>query len=217
MDAASSGVGFTTLSGFNATLVRLRYEASKPYIREPVLEVGPADGGMTDLLADDFGVIIGTEDVEYTARNEELSSHFRTILCQHVLEHAEDPQAVLESCRELLKPGGHLLVSVPNAYSLHRSVGVRRRLISTHDDLGPRDKEAGHLRVYDASKLLGELHQARFGYAVRLPVIVKPFPDALMESLSIDMIDQLQDLAKIRPDLDSQLLYRCQSDSLERS
>lgn len=37
------------------------------------------------------------------------------IVCADVLEHLKNPQRVLEACRHLLKPGGRILVSVPNA------------------------------------------------------------------------------------------------------
>lgn len=37
------------------------------------------------------------------------------IVCADVLEHLRHPENVLAACRDLLKPGGRLLVSVPNA------------------------------------------------------------------------------------------------------
>ncbi len=37
------------------------------------------------------------------------------IVCADVLEHLKTPERVLTQCKELLKPGGRLIVSVPNA------------------------------------------------------------------------------------------------------
>ena len=37
------------------------------------------------------------------------------IVCADVLEHLKAPQSVLDQCKALLKPGGRLIVSVPNA------------------------------------------------------------------------------------------------------
>lgn len=37
------------------------------------------------------------------------------IVCADVLEHLRQPERVLRACRELLSPGGKLLISVPNA------------------------------------------------------------------------------------------------------
>jgi 2-polyprenyl-6-hydroxyphenyl methylase/3-demethylubiquinone-9 3-methyltransferase len=42
------------------------------------------------------------------------------ILCSSVLEYLRDPSAFLHVCRESLRPGGHLAISVPNGASLYR-------------------------------------------------------------------------------------------------
>ena len=39
---------------------------------------------------------------------------FDVVLAGDVLEHVRDPGRVLEQARELLAPGGRLIVSVPN-------------------------------------------------------------------------------------------------------
>lgn len=41
-------------------------------------------------------------------------AHYDIITMWHVLEHVAEPRAVLERCRELLKPGGVICVAVPN-------------------------------------------------------------------------------------------------------
>lgn len=43
---------------------------------------------------------------------------FDQILIWHVLEHLPDPRATLEECRRILRPGGRLIVAVPNFSSL---------------------------------------------------------------------------------------------------
>jgi methionine biosynthesis protein MetW len=40
---------------------------------------------------------------------------YDAIVCADVLEHLRRPEQVLDACRELLAPGGQLLISVPNA------------------------------------------------------------------------------------------------------
>ena len=43
------------------------------------------------------------------------NKHYDYIVCADVLEHLRQPERILDACRKLLKPGGKLLVSVPNA------------------------------------------------------------------------------------------------------
>lgn len=44
---------------------------------------------------------------------------FDTVLCSEVLEHVPEPGRVLEAIRKVLRPGGHLLVTVPHLSRLH--------------------------------------------------------------------------------------------------
>ena len=57
---------------------------------------------VADLDRDDLGTLFG--------RNQ-----YDCIVCADVLEHLKEPQRTLEQCKALLKPGGRLLTSVPNA------------------------------------------------------------------------------------------------------
>jgi SAM-dependent methyltransferase len=45
------------------------------------------------------------------------SSHFDQVLIWHVLEHLEQPRETLEEVRRILRPGGRLVVAVPNLAS----------------------------------------------------------------------------------------------------
>ena len=57
---------------------------------------------VADLDNDDIGKLFG-------------DNRYDCIVCADVLEHLKAPQNVLAQCRALLKPGGRLLTSVPNA------------------------------------------------------------------------------------------------------
>ena len=57
---------------------------------------------VADLDRDDLGTLFG-------------KSQYDCIVCADVLEHLKAPQRTLEQCKALLKPGGRLLTSVPNA------------------------------------------------------------------------------------------------------
>ena len=60
-----------------------------------------------------------------------LENCFDTVLCLNVLEYVDDPGAVLDRLRAVLKPGGNLVILVPqNPWlygSLDRSLGHKRR------------------------------------------------------------------------------------------
>lgn len=48
-------------------------------------------------------------------RLDDLEGPYDAILCLDLLEHLADPYAVLARLRQLVRPGGYLLVSLPNA------------------------------------------------------------------------------------------------------
>jgi len=77
------------------------------------------------------------------------------IVCADVLEHLRRPETALQACRELLAPGGQVLISVPNAgYS-----GLVAELLQgdfTYRDEGLLDRT--HLRFFTRRSLLQFLH-----------------------------------------------------------
>lgn len=44
----------------------------------------------------------------------------KAMICSNLLEHVEDPQAMLDACLDVLAPGGLLVVTVPRSYPYHR-------------------------------------------------------------------------------------------------
>ena len=50
-----------------------------------------------------------------------------------------------------------LLITVPNAKSLHRQIGVEMGLLNSIFDLNPSDYAAGHQRVYDINSLFEDI------------------------------------------------------------
>jgi 2-polyprenyl-3-methyl-5-hydroxy-6-metoxy-1,4-benzoquinol methylase len=69
---------------------------------------------------------------------------FDAITARHVIEHVRDPLGFLTECWRLLKPGGKLVLTTPNAGSLgHRYFGSRWRGLEQ-----PR-----HLFVFDATAM----------------------------------------------------------------
>jgi SAM-dependent methyltransferase len=96
-----------------------------------------------------------------------------TIICTHVLEHVENPIDVLKQVRTWIKDDGILIVTIPNANSLHRRIGVAMGLISDVCQLSDMDKRVGHRRVYTIQDIKRDLHVGGFiisqlgGYMVK--------------------------------------------------
>jgi len=75
-----------------------------------------------------------------------MDASFDCLVLADVYEHLERPEPLLDECRRLLVPGGHLLISVPAFRFLY----------------GPHDEHNDHLDRYTASRLTNQLAQAGF-------------------------------------------------------
>jgi 2-polyprenyl-3-methyl-5-hydroxy-6-metoxy-1,4-benzoquinol methylase len=93
-----------------------------------------------------------------TRELERLTGPFDTICCYDVLEHLEDPYAVLAGLLEHAAPGARLHVSVPNA----RHVSLVRDLVFRgtfgYTDWGHRDRT--HLRWFTPRDIAGAIAAA---------------------------------------------------------
>lgn len=82
----------------------------------------PADRGV-EAARDVYGVALqraGIEDAEVAAGSQDA------ITLWHVLEHVEDPRATLGVLRGWLRPGGLVLVGVPNLRAVQARIGGDR-------------------------------------------------------------------------------------------
>ena len=83
---------------------------------------------------------------------------FDGVLCSSVLEYTRDPQLCLNEIARITKPGGALLISVPNARSVVR-IGLRVAFRLTKWTGSPRPRYLAHSRhqysMAQFSELLG--------------------------------------------------------------
>ena len=106
-----------------------------------VLEYGAGDGRLLEALARRGANVVGVEPSASARRraadrgidlfpdldgSSTAGESLDLIICWHVLEHLEDPGTVLSGLARFLKPGGNLLVSVPNLASLQARIGGDR-------------------------------------------------------------------------------------------
>lgn len=90
--------------------------------------------------------IQGAELLQMDARSIPFRSHFATIAAFDVLEHIPEDEAVLRAIHKALRPGGGLLVTVPQHPSLWSEVDVY----------------AHHVRRYRRRDLIAKLRQSGF-------------------------------------------------------
>lgn len=74
-----------------------------------------------------------------------LEDGYDLILCQEVLEHLEDCEAVLSGLAAKLKPGGRVLITVPTQFS--------ERWLKFLNSSYMRDELYGHVREFDKKEL----------------------------------------------------------------
>jgi SAM-dependent methyltransferase len=105
------------------------------------------------------------------------------LIVSGVIHETGEPEALLRAGLRWLKPGGHLLVSVPNALSFHRLLAVQMGLMDAPEVLSERNRLLGQPRVYrpqdlrDTVTALGLTEVALDGY------LFKPFTHGQMVQL----------------------------------
>ena len=157
--------GKSKYAGVNAYTIKYSGTLFLKYMQKGnVLEMGPAEGLMTDILYPyfpDYTIVDGAEKFVNKLKkkypkikgyislfeNYESSGKYQNIILGHVLEHVEDPVFILKKCTELLKPNGRIMAAVPNCNSIHRQAAVMMGLLSSTDELNEMDRYHGHRRV----------------------------------------------------------------------
>lgn len=191
--------------GFDLKLVEKGFLTFKPYfLGKTCLELGPATGYMTKYLINSFStvtVVEGSKSLIDQIPNysnlkkvnclfEEFTptEKFDTIIINHVLEHLQDPVAVLKNAYEWLSDRGVCIVGVPNAKSFHRLAAVKMGLLNSEFDLNSRDLELGHYRVYDLELLKNHMKLANFKIKLQSGLFLKFLSNAQIENILDDAI-----------------------------
>lgn len=128
---------------------------------------------------------------------------FDAVLALHVVEHVDDPRAMLAHLATWLRPGGRLVVVVPNAESLHRRLAVRMGLQEHLDSLSPRDHLVGHQRVYTLDELRGDVEASGFACVAEHGWFLKTLPNAMMLDWPAELLVALNEISA---ELDPRLL-----------
>jgi 2-polyprenyl-3-methyl-5-hydroxy-6-metoxy-1,4-benzoquinol methylase len=189
----------SSLLNFDYQLADFSFQTLLPFFRGVLaLELGPASGYMTKQLVNHFEslhLVEGSQNLldQIPAYSNVVKHHtlfedfetelrFDTIIMSHVLEHISDPVYILKKIYNWLKPGAVLLVSVPNAKSIHRLVAVQMDLLSSEYELNTRDLELGHYRVYDKSLLIEHVKEAGYQVLESGGYFLKPVSNGQIEN-----------------------------------
>ena len=152
-DLYAAPYGRGVLNNLTGTPQYLTWLARKvrPYVGDEVLEIGAGIGNLTGRLMARRMLYVAGEldplhlhalrnrflrtpnvtvqkiDPDVPADLAGLENCFDTVLCLNVMEHLDDPRAVLDRLAATLKPGGVLVMLVPNAPALY---GTLDRVLS---------------------------------------------------------------------------------------
>jgi SAM-dependent methyltransferase len=112
-----------------------------------------------------------------------INEKFDVVVMGFVLEHVDDPVAVLDRFRKYLKKGGKLFVAVPNGESLNRRLGYEMGLIDSLTDLNKNDLSLGHKRNYSLKGLVDDIESAGYKVVNKEGIYLKPLPLPVLQSL----------------------------------
>ena len=168
-DIGREDAGYTTLRRVDTLhrYNRFLWDLMRPFIGRRILEVGAGTGLLTRFLARREHVLATELDPEYVEllrrtfadepnvairpldlgrlADDGIPRHaFDTVVCSNVLEHIEDDAGALAAMRDVLEPGGRVVLIVPALRALYGSI----------------DRAIDHYRRYSRAELTGKLERA---------------------------------------------------------
>jgi len=208
----------------NSKTIQYSFEIFSRYINPgSILELGPAEGLMTDLLInlDEHLTVIEGSKVFATKLKEkhpkiniiqglfeevDLKETFDNIILGHVLEHVENPALILKKVKQWLKTDGMVFCAVPNADSIHRQAAVEMGIINSVYEMSEKDKHHGHLRIYNTELLWSEFLNQNYTIMHKGGYWMKPLNDSQIEaSWTTEMLDAFMKLGELYPDIAAEI------------
>jgi len=210
--------------GPNEHMVEYSFEIFQRYLKNgPTLEMGPAEGIMTRHLAAtcrDLTVVEasgrfcdnlarqhpGIQVVHSLFEDFVPDREFTNIILGHVLEHVEDPVAILRKTKRWLAEDGKIIAAVPNSRSIHRQAGVILGQLPVESALNDADRQHGHRRVYDPESFRHEFTAAGLRIEIFGGYWLKPVANAqIKDNWSRDMLTAFMQLGERYPDIAAEI------------
>lgn len=146
-----------------------------------------------------------------------LDRRFDNVILTHVLEHLDDPNAVLARINhEWLSTTGRLFLACPNANAPSRQIAVRMGLISHNAAVTPSEREHGHRRTYSLDTLERDARAAGLKVVHRSGIFFKALAnfqwDRLLgtDIISPGYLEGCYQLGELYPDLCSSIFLVCE-------
>lgn len=221
---------YDTTVDFDRYLIVFKHRSIKANLcGDRVLELGCASGVMTRLFLDHLkhlDVLEGAKDYIDILKPElgdrvdffhSLWEDFKTdrtysdMVMAGALEHLDDPIGVVKKISAWLdsKSESAIHLTVPNANSLHRKIGVAMGMIPSVTSLSERDRMIGHKRVYTFELLREHIEAAGLKIVHHEGIYLKPLTHADMEKWPIERINAFYEVGKEVPDLCAEIYVKC--------
>jgi len=200
-----------------------------------LLELGSFKGHFTQLLRtrfDDLTCVEASSDAIEEAKHRvgggvvfinslfeqvSLLKRYDNIVMTHVLEHLDNPVAVLKRINdEWLAPGGRLFLVCPNANAPSRQIAVKMGLITHNSAVTPAEAEHGHRCTYSLDTLERDAVAARLNVVHRSGIFFKALAnfqwDRLLQTdiISKEYLEGCYQLGQQYPDLCSSIFLMCE-------
>jgi 2-polyprenyl-3-methyl-5-hydroxy-6-metoxy-1,4-benzoquinol methylase len=208
----------------------------EPFFNEgSLLELGSFKGHFTQRLRtrfDDLTCVEASSDAIEEAKQRvgggvvfinalfeqvSLPKRYDNIVLTHVLEHLDDPVAVLKRINdEWLAPGGRLFLACPNANAPSRQIAVKMGLITHNAAVTPAEAEHGHRCTYSLDTLERDAVAAGLNVVHRSGIFFKALAnfqwDRLLQTdiISKEYLEGCYKLGQQYPDLCSSIFLMCE-------
>jgi len=214
---------------------RLMIKSFKPFLKTGnCLELGSFKGDFTKRLIpffDDLTCVEASDEAVKVSKSrfgdrvahinrlfEEvvLPKKYDNIILTHVLEHINDPVALLRRINdEWLSDDGRLFVVCPNANAPSRQIAVKMGLLSHNSCITPSEEAHGHRITYTLDTLERDSKAGGLTIEYRTGIFFKALAnfqwDRLLETdiISKEYLDGCYELGHHYPDLCSSIMLVC--------
>lgn len=107
------------------------------------------------------------------------------IVMGFILEHVDDPGAVLRRYKDFLEPGGSVFVAVPNCEALNKRFGYEAGMIGDLERLTPADELLGHKRLFTVESLRRLCEAEGYSVGTVEGIFLKPITTQQITALNL--------------------------------